>query len=158
MMVVAPQVDEEGLTVTLGKVSDYVNQRGGVVVRQEQWGGVRRLAYPIKNYTEGKYILTHIELEPQDAQDLEAGLRLSEEVLRHMLLRVESIPEEKETKSAPSSSSEATSEVEVVAEVTSEAEVVAEVTSEVEVVAEATSEVEVTTEEDEGSQAPEEKV
>ena len=112
MMVVAPQVDEEGLTVTLGKVSDYVTQRGGVVVRQEQWGGVRRLAYPIKNYTEGKYILTHIELEPQDAQDLEAGLRLSEEVLRHMLLRVESIPEEKDTKGAPISSIEATSEAE----------------------------------------------
>ena len=112
MMVVAPQVDEEGLTVTLARVSDYVTQRGGVVVRQEQWGGVRRLAYPIKNYTEGKYILTHIELEPQDTQDLEAGLRLSEEVLRHMLLRVESIPEEKDAKSATGSSSEATSEAE----------------------------------------------
>ena len=140
MMVVAPQVDEEGLTVTLGKVSDYVSQRGGVIVRQEQWGGVRRLAYPIKNYTEGKYILTYIELEPQDAHDLEAGLRLSEEVLRHMLLRVESIPEERDTKGSTSSSGEATSEVEA------------------EVVAEATSEVEETTKEDEDSQASEQKV
>ena len=120
MMVVAPQVDEDGLTVILGRVSDYVSQRGGVVVRQEQWGGVRRLAYPIKNYTEGKYILTHVELEPQDAQDLEASLRLSEDVLRHILLRVESIPAEKDTRGGTSSSTEATpvAEAEVTAEAT----------------------------------------
>lgn len=95
MMVVVPQIDEEGLAVTLERVNHYVSERGGSVVRQERWGRLRRLAYPIKNYNEGNYILTHLEMEPQDAKDLETTLTLSEDVLRHLLVKIDAIPEAK---------------------------------------------------------------
>ena len=96
MMVVVPQIDDEGLSATLERVNHYVSERGGSVVRQERWGRLRRLAYPIKNYNEGNYVLTHLEMEPQDAKDLEASLILSEDVLRHLLVKVDAIPEIKE--------------------------------------------------------------
>jgi len=96
MMVVVPQIDEEGLSATLDRVNHYVGERGGSVVRQERWGRLRRLAYPIKNYNEGNYVLTHLEMEPQDAKDLEASLILSEDILRHLLVKVDAIPEIKE--------------------------------------------------------------
>jgi small subunit ribosomal protein S6 len=92
MLVVSPQVDDEGLTVTLDRVNRYVSDHGGSVVRQEQWGRLRRLAYPIRNYNEGNYVLTHLEMDPQDTKDLEASLHLTEDVLRHLLVRVDSIP------------------------------------------------------------------
>ncbi|MBI4282573.1 MAG: 30S ribosomal protein S6 [Chloroflexi bacterium] len=95
MMVVVPQIDEEGLSATLERVNHYVSERGGSVVRQERWGRLRRLAYPIKNYNEGNYILTHLEMEPQFAKDLETSLTLSEEVLRHLLVKIDAIPEVK---------------------------------------------------------------
>lgn len=95
MMVVVPQIDEEGLSATLERVNHYVSERGGSVVRQERWGRLRRLAYPIKHYNEGNYVLTHLEMEPQDAKDLEASLMLSEDVLRHLLVKVDAIPEAK---------------------------------------------------------------
>ena len=92
MLVVSPQVDDEGMTATLDRVNRYVSDHGGSVVRQEQWGRLRRLAYPIRNYTEGNYVLTHLEMDPQDTRELEASLHLTEDVLRHLLIRIDSIP------------------------------------------------------------------
>jgi small subunit ribosomal protein S6 len=96
MMVVAPQVDDEGLSAALDRVNHYVTERGGNVVRQERWGRLRRLAYPIKNQTEGNYVLTHLEMEPETTKDLEAGILLSTDVLRHLLVRIDAIPEQKQ--------------------------------------------------------------
>jgi small subunit ribosomal protein S6 len=96
MMVVAPQIDEEQISATLDRVNHYVSERGGTVVRQERWGRLRRLAYPIKNHKEGNYVLTHLEMEPQDTNDLEANILLSEYVLRHLLVKIDTIPEAKE--------------------------------------------------------------
>ena len=96
MMVVAPQIEEEEISATLDRVNHYVSERGGVVVRQERWGRQRRLAYPIKNYNEGSYVLTHLEMEPDATQGLEASIVLSRDVLRHLLVKIDAIPEVKE--------------------------------------------------------------
>ena len=92
MMVVSPQADEEGLSAALDRVNRYVSEHGGSLVRQEQWGRLRRLAYPIRNFNEGNYVLSYMELDPQDTRELEAGLMLSEDVLRHLLVKVDAIP------------------------------------------------------------------
>lgn len=95
MIVMVPEREEEVFSVALDRVNHYISERGGSVLRQERWGRQRRLAYPIKNYNEGNYVLTHMEMEPQDAKELEARLILSEDVLRHLLVRVDSVPEPK---------------------------------------------------------------
>ena len=95
LMMVVPQMDDEGLQTTLERVNNDIGERGGTVVRQERWGGMRRLAYPIKDHNEGNYVLTYLELDPERASELEANLRVSENVLRHRLLRINSIPEAK---------------------------------------------------------------
>ena len=94
-MMVVPQMDDEVLSATLERVNNDIGERGGTVVRQERWGGLRRLAYPIKDYNEGNYVLTYLELDPERAGELEANLRVSENVLRHLLLRIDAIPEAK---------------------------------------------------------------
>ena len=96
LMMVVPQMDDEGLSATLERVNNDIGERGGTVVRQERWGGLRRLAYPIKDYNEGNYVLTYLELDPERASELETNLRVSEDVLRHLLLRIDAIPEVKE--------------------------------------------------------------
>ena len=101
MIVVSPQVDDEGLSATLDRMNGYVTQRGGSVVRQERWGQLRRLAYPIRNYNEGNYVLTHLEMDPQDTKALEASLMLSEDVLRHLLVKIEAIPPARAEQAGP---------------------------------------------------------
>jgi small subunit ribosomal protein S6 len=111
MMVVVPQIDDDALSATLERVNHYVSERGGTVVRQEPWGRLRRLAYPIKNYNEGNYYLTHLEMDPQHARDLEASLMLSEDVLRHLLVRVDAIPEAREAPKPQATAETATDSV-----------------------------------------------
>lgn len=49
--------------------------------------GKRLLAYPIKKYKEGYYVLYNLEAAPSDAKELEKSLNLSDEVLRYLLVR-----------------------------------------------------------------------
>jgi small subunit ribosomal protein S6 len=88
VVVIDPEIDEEKLSATLDRISQFVTTRGGEVIDVDRWGK-RKLAYPIKRRSEGDYVITHFRLEPAQAAELEAGLRLSEEVLRHLLVRSE---------------------------------------------------------------------
>jgi small subunit ribosomal protein S6 len=93
MMVVVPHLDDEFFAATLEKVNVYIGDHGGNVVGQQRWGGVRRLAYPIRSYTEGSYVVTHFEIEPEHANDLGASLMVSEDVLRHLIVKVDEFGE-----------------------------------------------------------------
>jgi small subunit ribosomal protein S6 len=88
VMVIDPEADEERVTATVDRVSQFVTTRGGEMTEVNHWGR-RKLAYPIKKHLEGNYIVTHFRLGPSQTAELEAGLRLSEEVLRHLLVKSE---------------------------------------------------------------------
>ncbi len=63
---------------------------GGEVVRAEQLGR-RKLAYPINHRETGLYMLIHAQMERNAILELERHLRLSEDVLRHLLVRLDEI-------------------------------------------------------------------
>ncbi len=86
VVIISPEITEEEMPDTVSKVSGLINKTGGNVIEISQWGR-RKLAYPIKRCTEGNYMLAHLELDPATAKDLEANLRLTGEVLRHLLIR-----------------------------------------------------------------------
>ena len=65
-----------------------VETRGGEVEDVNNWGR-RKLAYPIKRQVEGNYVITQLRLDPQQTRELEQGLLLSEEVIRHLLVRLD---------------------------------------------------------------------
>jgi small subunit ribosomal protein S6 len=145
LMMVVPQTDDEGLSATLERVNNDIGERGGTVVRQERWGGLRRLAYPINDHNEGSYVLTHLELDPERAGELEANLRVSENILRHLLLRIDSIPEARVTpvQEAPAPAAAAAAEaVPADASATAEEDVAQEATEAVAAGDEPTSEAE----------------
>jgi len=87
VVIISPEVAEEEIPATLEKISRFIVERGGSVTEVNQWGG-RKLAYPIKNFMEGNYVLTHFKLDPRLTAELEASLGLSEEILRHLLVRL----------------------------------------------------------------------
>lgn len=88
VFIVSPEVAEENLTATLERVSRFITGKGGEISNMEPWGR-RKLAYPIKNHREGHYVLAHFRLDPKDARELEASLNISEEVIRHLLVRLD---------------------------------------------------------------------
>jgi len=88
VVVFRPEVDGDGLEAAIDKRSQFVTERGGAFSTVEQWGK-RRLAYPIKRSMEGSYVLMRFKLRPKLTRELEANLQISEEVLRHLLVKLD---------------------------------------------------------------------
>jgi small subunit ribosomal protein S6 len=65
---------------------------GGSVKKREYWG-LRSLAYRVKKNRKGHYMLLGLEAKPAFITEMERLLRLNEDVLRFMTLRVEEIEE-----------------------------------------------------------------
>jgi small subunit ribosomal protein S6 len=120
MMVLSPSMDDDATEEALNRVNQYVDNNGGTIEGQEKWGNVRKLAFPINNNTEGNYILTNLKLEPSSVEDLDTSLRVSENVLRHLLIKVDKFYE------IAGSDNEPTSEVNAEPAVTENPEVNAE--------------------------------
>jgi len=87
VLIISPEVGDEALDATIDSVSKFITGSGGTISNVERWGK-RRLAYPIKHFTEGSYVLTQFKLKPALSKEFEANLRISEEVLRHLLIKL----------------------------------------------------------------------
>jgi len=87
VLIISPEVVEDKLDAAIDNVSRFINDSGGSVSGVERWGK-RKLAYPVKQQVEGNYVLTRFNLKPSVSKELEAKLEISEEVLRHLLIRL----------------------------------------------------------------------
>ena len=87
VLIISPEVVDEALDTKIKSITQFIIDKGGVVSEVEQWGK-RKLAYPVEHFMEGSYVLTRFKLEPILGKELEKNLKMSEEVLRHLLIRV----------------------------------------------------------------------
>ena len=87
VVIISPEVADEDVPATLEKMGQYITDRGGTITEVNQWGR-RKLAYPIQQFLEGNYVLTQFKIEPKMTAELDASLRLAEEILRHLLVRL----------------------------------------------------------------------
>ena len=87
--IISPQVaDDEVPEVVERLIRRPVESQGGEFRDTDVWGR-RKLAYPIQTHLEGNYVLTQLQLEPDQTKELERGLQISEEVIRHLLIRLD---------------------------------------------------------------------
>jgi small subunit ribosomal protein S6 len=86
--IVRSDLEDEGMTAVVEKVGQFIADGGGQVTNVDHWGR-RRLAYPIQRQKEGYYVLMHVQLDSQSIGELERNLKLTEEVIRYLLVRVE---------------------------------------------------------------------
>jgi len=85
--IISPEVDDERVLEVVDKMNQLISDKEGVVEGTERWG-MKKLAYPIKRFMEGNYIVTRFKLEPKFVKELETNLRAAEEVLRHLVVKV----------------------------------------------------------------------
>ena len=88
VIIISPEITEDGLEAKINGINQYITGKGGAVSDIERWGK-KKLAYPIEHFLEGIYVLTRFKLRPSFGRELEANLRISDEVLRHLLIKVE---------------------------------------------------------------------
>lgn len=77
---------EDDFSRVLGKVNDLISKLGGTITETTQWGK-RKLAYPIKRQAEGSYVFEKVQIKPAALKELDANLKLSEDVLRYLFIR-----------------------------------------------------------------------
>jgi small subunit ribosomal protein S6 len=69
-----------------------VSAQGGQVTKREYWG-LRNLAYRIKKNRKGHYVLFNLDAPPPAVNELERNMRINEDVLRYITVRVEALEE-----------------------------------------------------------------
>ncbi|MEH6476420.1 MAG: 30S ribosomal protein S6 [Sneathiella sp.] len=74
------------------QMSSFITDGDGTVAKVENWG-LRNLAYKVKKNRKGHYVLMNIDAPAATVKEMERNLLLSEDVLRHMTLRVEELEE-----------------------------------------------------------------
>ena len=121
VFILHPQLTDEQTTETIEQIKSLIDQHQGEVLNVDIWGK-KHLSYQIQKMREGFFVLFTIKLETQTPllAEMERLVKLSEAIIRHMVVKVPAIkpavekeappaePEKVET-AAPESSSDSSS-------------------------------------------------
>jgi len=101
-----PEVNEEQTRAILERIEQIVANYDGQVLKVNQWGR-RKLAYPIEHHRDGFYVFIDTILTPETVTELDRTLKVSEEVLRHLIKRRDpkTVQKEREARAAAAAAS-----------------------------------------------------
>jgi small subunit ribosomal protein S6 len=88
MLVIRPDVPDDKSQAVVDRTTRGIVASGGQIVKVAPWGR-RRLAYPIDRHREGSYHIILFEAPSNAIVELEHTLLITEEVLRHLVTRVD---------------------------------------------------------------------
>ena len=88
MLVFSPDAPDERISAIIDRTTRQITADGGQIIKVAPWGR-RRLAYAIDRHREGSYHIVVFEAPAPAILEIERGLLITEEVLRHLLVRQE---------------------------------------------------------------------
>ncbi|HHW71393.1 MAG TPA: 30S ribosomal protein S6 [Clostridiales bacterium] len=86
MYIIDPTLEEEAIHEVVERFSNLIKDQGGEVEKIDEWGK-RRLAYPIKDHREGYYVVMNFSAEADVPQELERVYKITDSVLRYLIIR-----------------------------------------------------------------------
>ena len=86
LYIVRADLDDEKVQDAVKRVNRLIERAGGTPENTNVWGK-RKLAYEVKHQKEGSYVLQDFQLDPDRVPELESSLKITEEVLRHLVVR-----------------------------------------------------------------------
>ena len=93
VLIARNDVTQQQVDTLADTITEQLGTDGGEVKKREYWG-LRSLAYRVKKNRKGHYMLLGMDAKPAFIHEMERLLRLNEDVLRFMTLRVDEITEE----------------------------------------------------------------
>ena len=88
MLVLRPDLADDKTQAVIDRTTRAITGAGGQIVKVAPWGR-RRLAYAIERYREGSYHIVLFDAPAGAIAELERGLLITEDVLRHLVTRIE---------------------------------------------------------------------
>lgn len=85
--VLQPNLEEEAKNQILNKVKEII-EASGQVDKLDTWGN-KKLAYEIKKFTEGYYVLMNFTATIDVPKEIDRNLKIAETVIRHMIVNIE---------------------------------------------------------------------
>ena len=85
IIIVNPNVDEAGLKALEEKFTGLINENGKLESVENM--GKKRLAYEIKKFKEGTYVLFNFEANPDSIKELERVYRITDTVLKVIVVK-----------------------------------------------------------------------
>lgn len=92
VFVVRQDVSAQHVESLAERYGEMIRENGGEVAKTEYWG-LRNLAYRVKKNRKGHYTMFNIDGPPAAVAELERNMRLSEDVLRYLTIRVDAFEE-----------------------------------------------------------------
>lgn len=88
VFIIRPDLDEETVSKVCDRITALIAANGGAVVTLEKMGH-RHLAYEVKGFQDGYYVVLNYEGQAETTNELERNFRISDEVIRHLVVRKE---------------------------------------------------------------------
>jgi|KBSSwiStaDraftv2_1062776.scaffolds.fasta_scaffold08236_4 small subunit ribosomal protein S6 len=88
VVLVTPDLTDEDASKLAGEYKKILTDGGATVVKEEPWGR-RRLAFPIGRKREAHYVYWQVDAPPAAVAEAERRMGLSDQVLRHLAVRVD---------------------------------------------------------------------
>ena len=86
LYIVRADLDDDKVQDVVKRVNTLIARSGGTAEQTSLWGK-RKLAYEVKHQKEGAYVLQDFQIPPDRVPELESALKITEEVLRHLIVR-----------------------------------------------------------------------
>jgi len=87
IIIIKPAVDEEGLKTLEDRFAGLINENGKI--EEVKYMGLKKLAYEINKSREAHYVLFNFEAKPEFITELERNYRITDEVLKFIVVRKE---------------------------------------------------------------------
>jgi small subunit ribosomal protein S6 len=92
VLIARNDVTQQQVEAVADEAAAELETQGGSIPKREYWG-LRSLAYRIKKNRKGHYMLLGIDAKPAAVNEVERKLRLNEDILRFMTIRVDKLEE-----------------------------------------------------------------
>ena len=88
VIIINPSLDEQGIKDVITKFTDLINNNNGKVENVDEMVK-RKLAYDIKNQSEGYYVVYTFEANPEFIKELEIIYRITDSIMKFITIRKE---------------------------------------------------------------------
>ena len=88
LFIIAPNTEEGDINTLINQISDVATNQGATIAKVDRMGR-RKLAYPIKKFHEGHYVVLTIEGTGGEIAEIERRMRVIDAIIRYLTVRID---------------------------------------------------------------------
>jgi small subunit ribosomal protein S6 len=87
LFILVPTLEEEARNGIVDRIKGII-ENNGTIEKIDEWGN-RKLAYEIKKFNEGYYVIINFEADSEVVNEIDRISKITDQVIRHMIVKIE---------------------------------------------------------------------